>query len=58
MTTLPEQFKDSLENSVAKAITPYLENMLYGINTMNESIKKIQIPNVGKNDGDVVDNLF
>jgi len=60
MTTLPEQFKDSLENSVSKAITPYLENMLYGINTMNESIKKLQIPNIsnGDNGGDVVDKLF
>lgn len=58
MTTLPEQFKESLENSVSKAITPYLENMLYGINTMNESIKKIQIPNIGGDNTDMVDKLF
>lgn len=57
LKTLPNQFKASLENSVSKAITPYLENLLYGINTMNESIKNIKIttPSSGSDD---VDNLF
>lgn len=59
LNSLPEQFRQSLENSITKAITPYLENLLYGLNNVNDSIKniKIDIP-TPTNDEDVVDKLF
>lgn len=58
LNNLPEQFKTAFEQSVAKGIIPYMENLLYGINTMNEQIKKIHIPKFDHEDGDVVDKLF
>ncbi len=58
LTTLPNQFRTSLENSFQKAITPYLENLLYGINTMNDSIKNIKITTDNRNNKDDVDKLF
>lgn len=57
LAALPNQFRASLENSVSKAIKPYLENLLYGINTMNESIKNIKIT-TGGSESDDVDKLF
>lgn len=60
LNSLPETFKKALESSVQKTVTPYLENLLFGINTMTESINKIKVINSSKNSdgGDVVDKLF
>ena len=58
LNALPEQFKSAFEHSVHKDVIPYMENLLYGINTLNEQIKKIHIPKNDGNDGDVVDKLF
>ncbi|MBR2526725.1 hypothetical protein IKE67_09695 [bacterium] len=62
MKTLPEQFRVALENSISKAITPYLENLLFGLNNVNDSVKQINIiqhnNNDGNNDNDLVDKLF
>ncbi len=56
---LPEKFKVSFENSMTKSVTPYLENILYGINTLNDSIKNLKIIAQKNNDGgDIVDKLF
>ena len=58
LTVLPNQFKASLENSIARSVKPYLENLLYGINTMNESIKNIKLEVKSDNSNDDVDKLF
>ena len=58
LNALPDQFKSAFEHSVTKDIIPYMENLLYGINTLNDQIKKIHVPKNGGNDGDVVDKLF
>ena len=61
LSTLPNQLKEAFEGSITKDIVPYMENMLFGINNINSSIKQINITTVNnkKNDGgDVVDKLF
>ncbi len=60
LNKLPEQFKVALDSSVSKSLIPYMENLLFGINNLNDSIKKISLPtrNNGGSDGDVVDKLF
>ena len=58
MNTLPEQFRIALENSITKAITPYLENLLFGLNNVNDSVKNIKISVPGSQEEDVVDKLF
>ena len=49
---LPEEFKDSLTNSLKETTMPFLENILYSLNKINETLSK---DNGG---GDVVDKLF
>ena len=58
LSSLPEQFKFAFENGIAKEVVPYMENLLYGINTLNDQVKKIHIPKNDGNGGDVVDKLF
>lgn len=60
LNKLPEQFKVALDSSVSKSLIPYMENLLFGINNLNDSIKKINLPVKlsGGSDGDVVDKLF
>jgi hypothetical protein len=50
--TLPEDFAKATAKSLGEITTPYLENILYSLNKLNESINK----NGGS--GDVVDKLF
>ncbi len=49
---LPIDFASAVAKSMGEVTTPYLENILYGINKINENINK----NGGN--GDVVDKLF
>lgn len=49
---LPIDFASAVAKSMGEITTPYLENILYGINKINENINK----NGGN--GDVVDKLF
>ncbi len=59
LNKLPEQFRVALDSSVAKSIVPYMENLLFGINNLNDSIKKLKIQDKHTgSDGDVVDKLF
>ena len=59
LTSLPKNFKTSLEESISNSLVPYMENLLFGINTLNDSVKKIKIESQNKgNSGDVVDGLF
>ena len=51
MKTLPENFAKAVSKSIGEITTPYLENILYSLNKLNENLDK----NSG---GDVVDKLF
>ena len=56
LTSLPNQFKDALDQSLSKAIVPYMENLLFGVNNLKAALKEIKTQ--PKNSGDVVDDLF
>ena len=51
LKTLPEDIAKSLSKSIGEITTPYLENILYSLNKLNESIDK-------KSGDDVIDKLF
>ena len=55
ITAMPNQFKVALNSGIASNLVPYLENLIFGINQVNKSMK-----DVAKNNGgsDVVDELF
>lgn len=48
---LPENFAKAVSSSLSETTTPYLENILYSLNKLNELLGK-------NNGGDVVDKLF
>ena len=52
LKSLPENFAQAVTKSMGEITTPYLENILYSLNKLNESINK------GNGGGDVVDKLF
>ncbi|MCQ2739695.1 MAG: hypothetical protein MJ237_05645 [bacterium] len=51
LKSLPENFAKSVSKSLGDITTPYLENILYSLNKLNEKFDK-------GNGGDVVDKLF
>ena len=51
LKALPEDFAKAVATSISETTTPYLENILYSLNKLNESYGKD-----GK--GDVIDKLF
>lgn len=51
LKNLPEEFAKSVSKSIGEVTTPYLENILYSLNKLNESMDK-------GSGGDVVDKLF
>lgn len=51
LKTMPENFAKAIEKSISETTLPYLENILYSLNKLNEGFDK------GKG-GDVVDKLF
>ncbi len=53
LSNLPGQFKDSLDKSLTAVLIPYLENLVFGINKLQE--KGIQDK---KSKSDIVDDLF
>jgi hypothetical protein len=53
LSVLPSQFKDSLDKSLTSLFVPYLDNLIFGINKLQEKI--VREP---RSDSDVVDNLF
>lgn len=53
LTLLPNQFKDSLDKSLQTILVPYLENLIFGLNKLQE---KGIIQNI--KGSDVVDDLF
>ena len=52
LKALPEEFAKSLTKSLSENTTPYLENILYSLNKLNETMDK------GSGGNDVVDKLF
>ena len=51
LKALPQDFAKAVSAGISETTTPYLENILYSLNKLNESLNK----NSG---GDVVDKLF
>lgn len=51
LKSLPEDFAKAVSKSLGEITTPYLENILYSLNKLNESMDK-------SSGGDVVDKLF
>lgn len=51
LKSLPDNLAKSLSKSINETTTPYLENILYSLNKLNESFDK-------NNGGDMVDKLF
>ena len=49
--SLPENMQKAIAGGLSDTIIPYLENMLYSLNKINENLNK-------GNSGDVVDKLF
>ena len=52
LKALPEEFAKSLAKTLNEGTTPYLENILYSLNKLNETMDK------SSGGGDVVDKLF
>ena len=52
LKALPDDFAKAVTKSLGETTTPYLENILYSLNKLNESMAK------NSNGGDVVDKLF
>lgn len=53
LTVMPAQFKSALDSSLTTILVPYLENLIFGLNKLQE--KTIA---AGKKNSDVVDDLF
>lgn len=51
LKALPEDFAKAIVKSLGETTTPYLENILYSLNKLNENLKQ-------SSNGDVVDKLF
>ena len=51
LSALPENFAKAMSTTIGETTTPYLENILYSLNKLNELLGK-------SNGGDVVDKLF
>lgn len=54
ITAMPQQFKAALNSGIASNLVPYLENLIFGLNEVNKSIKEV----AKKGKGDDVDDLF
>ena len=50
--SLPKDFATEVSKSIGEMTTPFLENILYSLNKLNENISK------SGGNGDVVDKLF
>lgn len=57
LSLLPNQFKESLDKSLQSILVPYLENLIFGLNKLQEREKE-RIILEQKKKSDVVDDLF
>ena len=53
LSSIPNQFKDSLDKSLSTVLVPYLENLIFGLNKLQEKVDKQK-----KMTSDIVDDLF
>lgn len=53
LSNLPMQFKDSFDKSMTSILVPYLENLIFGLNKLQEKVVQSK-----KSSADVVDDLF
>ncbi len=53
LSSIPKQFKEALDSSLTSVLVPYLENMIFGINKLQEQANKEK-----KSKSDIVDDLF
>lgn len=53
LSSIPNQFKDSLEISLSTVLVPYLENLIFGVNKLQEKFEKQKTTK-----SDIVDDLF
>lgn len=53
LSTIPVQFKEALDTSLTKTLVPYLENLIFGVNKLQEKMVHEK-----KKGTDIVDNLF
>lgn len=53
LSSIPKQFKEALDSSLTSVLVPYLENMIFGINKLQENADKGK-----KSKSDIVDDLF
>ena len=51
---IPEHFKIAMTAGIASNLVPYLENLIFGLNQMNKSLKEMS----KRSGGDDVDDLF
>lgn len=54
ITAMPQQFKAALNSGIASNLVPYLENLIFGLNEVNKSMKEV----AKKGKGDDIDDLF
>lgn len=55
ITAMPAQFKVAMNSGIASNLVPYLENLIFGINQVNKSLKEVAKKSGGS---DEVDELF
>lgn len=53
LSSIPNQFKESLDSSLTKTLVPYLENLIFGVNKLQEKMTQEK-----KKNSDIVDDLF
>ena len=53
----PKQLNDAIGKNLTKLV-PYLENTIYGLNNLRETVKSIEIPKNLMQSGDDIDDLF
>lgn len=56
ITAMPQHFKVALNSGIASNLVPYLENLIFGINQVNKSMKEVVKSAASKSDD--VDDLF
>lgn len=59
LKNIPEQFSESLNTSLSAILLPYMDNMLYSLNKIQEKItQSVEVAKAKKNSGDAIDDLF
>ena len=53
LSSIPNQFKESLDKSLSNILVPYLENLIFGVNKLQDRVVQDR-----KSKSDIVDDLF